>query len=202
MSTVPPTIDRTAAEFDRLPGVGPRAALRFAHWLAGQPRDRVRRFAEALIALAEGVVHCGICGGWSDQPTCAICRDPSRDRSLLCIIATSQDLHAIEDSGAFHGVYHVLGGVLDPIEGKTPETLSIPSLIQRISSANPTFQEIILALDPDVNGETTALYLNKKLSDLPVTITRLARGLPRGAQLEYADSATLTDALTNRRKTK
>lgn len=200
MSRIPPAIRDAAAEFDGLPGVGPRAALRFAYWLVTLPRERIRRFAQAVLSLSESVVRCAVCGMWSDKPVCSICSDPARDKSQLCVVATNQDLQVIEESGAFKGVYHILGGLLDPIEGRTPETLAINELVKRLRASDSPIREIIFAFDPDVNGDTTALYLINQLKDIPVTISRLARGLPSGAQIEYADGATVADALANRRK--
>lgn len=201
MNRIPTALRDAAAEFDGLPGVGPRAALRFAYWLVTQPRERIRRFAQALLALTEGIGKCKTCNAWTDREICSICSDASRDPSSLCVVATSQDLQVIEESGGFKGRYHVLGGLLDPIEGRTPETLAIAQLLQRVKEGNGEIREIILAFDPDVSGDTTALYLSKHLSPFAVTITRLARGLPTGAQIEYADGATVADALANRKKT-
>ncbi len=199
MKQIPPALRNVAAEFDTLPGVGPRAALRFAYWLITQPSDRIRRFGNALLALADRVTLCNICGTWTEEERCEICRDSSRNRSQLCVVATSQDLRVIEESGVFKGVYHVLGGLLDPIEGRTPETLRMSQLVSRISNPEAPFKEVILAFDPDVNGDTTSLYLLKQLERFPVNVTRLARGLPTGAQLEYADGNTIADAIRNRR---
>lgn len=200
MSTPRPIHD-TAASFDGLPGIGPRAALRYAYWLAAQPRDVILRFARTLETLANGVKKCAICGAWGDESGCPICNDPKRDKSLLCVVGTNQDIRVIDESGAFRGLYHVLGGLLDPIEGRTPETLNIASLLRRISSPDNQTKEIILALDPDVSGDTTALYLTKQLSAFPgMNVTRLARGLQNGAQIEYADPATVSDALQNRKQ--
>jgi recombination protein RecR len=199
MSRIPPAIRDAAAEFDGLPGVGPRAALRFAYWLVTLPRERIRRFAQAVLALSESVVRCSVCGMWSDKPVCSICSDPARDKHQLCVVATNQDLQVIEESSAFKGVYHVLGGLLDPIEGRTPDTLAINELLKRLRATDSQIRELILAFDPDVNGDTTALYLMNQLKGIPVTISRLARGLPSGAQIEYADGATVADALANRR---
>lgn len=201
MNRIPPSIQEAAAEFDRLPGIGPRAALRYAFWLVTQPKERLRRFAQALLGLVDGVVSCQTCGAWSDREICAICGDSRRDKTQICVVATTQDLQVIEESGAFLGVYHVLGGLLDPIEGQTPETLAIKSLVNKLADPENVVREVILAFDPDVRGDTTALYLSKQLSALPITVTRLARGLPSGAQIEYADGATVADALENRRKT-
>lgn len=200
MSSLPSPINDAAAEFDGLPGVGPRAALRYAYWLVAQPKERIRRFADAVRKLSEGITRCVDCGMWSDEERCSICRDTSRDANVICVVATTQDLRVIEDSGAYTGRYHVLGGSLDPIEGRTPDTLSINKLLERLRD-NSGIKEVILAFDPDVSGDTTVLYLMKRLEGLPISVSRLARGLPRGAQIEYADGATMADALANRKKT-
>ena len=199
MTNIPSAVNNTAAEFDKIPGIGPRAALRYTYWLVTQPKESLKRFAQALTSLTENVQRCRTCGTWSEQEVCSICANQNRDANVLCVVATSQDLRVIEVSGAFKGFYHVLGGLLDPISGRTPETLSINRLKERLLAPDSKIKEVILAFDPDVSGDTTALYLTKLLSGLPVTISRLARGLPTGAQLEYADSSTLADALRNRK---
>ncbi len=196
---LPKPIHDAAAAFDSLPGIGPRAALRYAYWLAAQSKDLIRSLAQAIEALSESMQRCQLCGMWTDAVLCAICADLRREQNSLCIVATSQNVLVIEESGAFKGRYHVLGGLLDPIEGKTPETLNLASLVRRLSAPSNTISEIILALDPNVAGDTTALYITKKLSTFPVNVTRLARGLQHGAQIEYADGATIVDALQNRR---
>ncbi|MEN9558110.1 MAG: hypothetical protein RL141_479 [Candidatus Parcubacteria bacterium] len=205
----PDVIHHVAAEFDGLPGVGPRAALRYAYWLVGQSREKLLRFADALRALADGVVRCASCGLWSDESPCGICRDPGRDRRLLCVVATPQDVRAIEDSGAFRGLYHILGGTIDPVSGRTPETLWISPLFAKIAAPASPITEVILAFDSDIPGDTTVLYLKRQLAaartaeshDLPpLRITRLARGLPNGAALEYADEMTVAEALAHRRE--
>jgi recombination protein RecR len=198
-SSVPQPIHDAAAAFDRLPGIGPRAALRYAFWLAGQPKDAIKQFARALDAVADQVRRCGICGLWSHTPTCPICSDPQRDKGLVCVVGTNQDARAIEESAGFRGVYHVLDGLIDPVEGRTPDTLNIPALVRRAQNVSAPIREIILAFDPDVAGETTALYLAKQLAATPVSVTRLARGLQNGTQIEYADGTTIFDALENRR---
>lgn len=200
----PKPIHDAAAAFDALPGIGPRAALRYAYWLASQPKESVKRFSRTFDALADGVTRCETCGTWTDISGCTICTDPRRDQASLCVVATGQDVRVIEESGAFKGKYHVLGGLLDPIEGRTPETLNIASLLKRLSDAANGVTEIVLALDPDVSGDTTALYLTKRLEQLgcSFSITRLARGLQHGAQIEYADGATIADAIKNRRTAK
>lgn len=197
MSQLPEPIQNAASAFDSLPGVGPRAALRYAYWLVTQPKESIERFARNIQRLAEQVRHCDVCGQWSDRSPCAICSDPARDPSVLCVVATSPDIRAVEDTAVYKGRYHVLGGTIDPIEGRTPETLSIGKLVSRIQGS--PIKEVILALDADVPGDVTALFIRKRLTDMPVTVTRLARGLPTGAALEYADANTLSDALKNRR---
>lgn len=199
----PPPIHDVAAEFDGLPGVGPRAALRYAYWLVSQPRERLIRFAEALRALADGVTRCKICGLWSATSPCIVCANPSRDQSKLCVVAGPQDVRAIEDSGAYKGLYHVLGGTIDPVSGRTPEQLYITPLIQRLKDPKAQVDEVILAFDPDVPGDTTYLYLKKRIADdlkNKIRVTRLARGLPSGAQLEYADEMTVAEAMENRKE--
>lgn len=198
-SSTPKPIHDAAAAFDSLPGIGPRAALRYAYWLAAQPKEFVRRFGQTIERLTDGVTRCAVCGMWADAERCSICIDPKRETSSLCVVATSQDVRIIEESGAFKGRYHVLGGLIDPIEGRTPDMLNIPKLVERVRSSQPAIQEILLALDPDISGDTTALYLIKRMSGLPVTVTRLARGLQHGAQIEYADGTTIADAIQNRR---
>jgi len=199
MSSTPKPLHDAAAAFDRLPGVGPRAALRYAYWLAAQSKDELHRFARALETLADGVKICPICGAWTDSDGCQVCTDPRRDTAQLCVVSTSQDVRVIEESGAFKGRYHVLGGLLDPIEGRMPDTLNIANLLKRLRDPTNPIQEIILALDPDISGDTTALYLTKQLTSFPVRVSRLARGLQNGAQIEYADGTTINDAMTNRK---
>jgi recombination protein RecR len=199
----PPPIHDVAAEFDGLPGVGPRAALRYAYWLMTQPRERLFRFADALRRLADGVTRCKICGLWSATSPCIICANPSRDQSKLCIVANQQDVRVIEESGAYRGLYHVLGGTIDPVSGRTPETLFISQMLRRITDTEHPVSELILAFDPDVPGDTTYLYIKKQISALPnadrLKVTRLARGLPSGSQLEYADEITVAEAMENRK---
>lgn len=200
MPQLPEPIHNAAAAFDSLPGVGPRAALRYAYWLVTQPKEAIERFAKGIASLSTGVATCATCFQWADGTRCAICSDPKRDASLLCVVATSQDVRLVEETGVFKGRYHVLGGTLDPIEGRTPETLTIASLLSRISDATNPVREVILALDADIPGDTTALYLRKQLATFPIKLTRLARGLPTGASIEYADAHTLADALVNRKE--
>lgn len=199
--SVPKAIRDLADMFDKLPGVGPRAALRYAYWLAGQNKTLTKQFSESIDAIYRDIVPCSDCGMWTDASPCHICSDPRRDPNLLCVVATSQDIRVMEEAGVYQGKYFVLGGLLDPIEGRNPDNIQVQKLIQRIKNPIRPIQEIILALDPDVMGDTTSLYIIRQLSSLPVAISRLARGIPTGAQIEYADEATITDAYLNRRKT-
>jgi len=201
MPSLPEPIHNAAAAFDSLPGLGPRAALRYAYWLVTQPKDVITRFAKSIEQLAHGITTCEVCGQWADRSPCSICSDPKRDQTTLCIVAHAQDVRVVEETGAFKGRYHVLGGTLDPIEGRTPDSLRLPQLLSRLRVTGSGIQEVILAFDADIPGDTTALYLRKQLAALPVKVTRLARGLPTGAALEYADATTLADALRNRKET-
>lgn len=200
MATLPLPIQQAAGAFDRLPGVGPRAALRYAYWLVTQPKESIEQFARAIEGLSKDLSSCSVCYQWTDQAICRICRDPKRDPSSICVIAMSPDVRVIEDTGIFQGRYHVLGGTIDPIEGRTPDTLTIEHLLERIRTSEPRITEIILALDTDIPGDTTSLYLRKRLEGTGVRLTRLARGLPTGASLEYADATTVADALKNRKE--
>lgn len=199
MAQLPDPIQNAAAAFDSLPGVGPRAALRYAYFLVTQPREVVERFARALQGLADRIRTCDTCGQWSDRSPCNICSDPGRDTASICVVATSPDVRAVEETGVFKGQYHVLGGTIDPIEGRTPDTLAINQLLARLKSST-AIKEVILALDADVPGDVTSLFIRKQLEPLQLKVTRLARGLPTGAALEYADAHTLADALKNRRE--
>jgi recombination protein RecR len=196
---LPEPIQNATAAFDSLPGVGPRAALRYAYWLVTQPREVIERFGRSIQTLASSVRHCDVCGQWSDRSPCTVCADSKRDASSICVVAVSPDIKSVEETGVFKGTYHVLGGTIDPIEGRTPDTLRIPQLLER--ARMPIVKEIILALDTNVQGDVTVLYLKKQLSSLPLKVTRLARGMPTGAALEYADAHTLADALQNRKET-
>lgn len=198
MRRFPEPIHNAAAALSRLPGVGPKTAIRYVFYLLKQPKHEIHTMARTLVALTESVCTCEVCFSYSEHAICSICDDKKRDQSILCVIEESRDIATIEASGAYKGVYHVLGGTLNPIEGYTPDMLRIRELEKRLKD-NPHITEIILALSPNVHGEGTMLYLVKRLSPLHRRITRLARGLPIGATLEYADEITLGDAFTGRR---
>ena len=184
-------------ELGRLPGVGPKGAQRIAfHLLQAEPAD-VRRLAEVLLEVKQRVRFCSICFNVSEDEQCRICRDPRRDQSVLCVVEEYKDVVAIERTREFKGRYHVLGGAISPIDGIGPEQLRVRELMMRLSDGTVT--ELILATDPNLEGEATATYLTRMLKDLDLTVTRLASGLPVGGDLEYADEVTLGRALAGRR---
>ncbi len=196
----PPPITRLIQHFRTLPGVGPRTATRFVFALLNKNIDELRSFGHALTDLKESIRVCGQCFNISLQNPCPICADQKRDHTTLCIVARPQDIQAIEETREYHGLYHVLGGALNPIEGVTPEQLRIKELLMRLDGATQKPQEVILALNPDLEGESTSLYLAKLLKPRVPKLTRLARGLPQGADLEYADEVTLINAIKGRRE--
>lgn len=183
-------------ELGRLPGVGPKSAQRIAFFLLDAERSDVQSLADALIAVKERVQHCETCGNVSEQEQCSICRDPRRDRTVICVVEESKDVMAVERTRAFRGLYHVLGGSINPIGGVGPDQLRIRELMTRLS--DETVQEIVLATDPNLEGEATATYLARMLRTLGITVTRLASGLPVGGDLEYADEVTLGRAFEGR----
>jgi recombination protein RecR len=184
-------------ELGRLPGVGPKSAQRIAfHLLEADPAD-VRRLAETLVKLKDLVRFCTICGNVAEEDTCRICRDPRRDASLICVVEESKDVVAIERTKEFRGRYHVLGGAISPMNGVGPEQLRIRELMTRL--ADGTVAEVILATNPNLEGEATAMYLADLLDGRVALVSRLARGLPVGGDLEYADDVTLIRSLQGRR---
>jgi recombination protein RecR len=184
-------------ELGRLPGVGPKSAQRIAfHLLQADPVD-VRRLASVLVEVKDKVRFCAVCGGVAEEETCRICRDPRRDPSVICVVEESKDVVAVERTREFRGRYHVLGGAISPIEGIGPDQLRIKELMTRLADGAVT--EVILATDPNLEGEATATYLTRFLANLGVRVTRLASGLPVGGDLEYADEVTLGRAFEGRR---
>lgn len=190
-------IDDLAAELSKLPGIGRKTALRLTYHLLRQAPDQSRKLANALSTLTEKVRPCSQCFNLTEEELCAICRDARRDTAVICAVEEASDIGAIERSGEFRGVYHVLGGRLSPLDGVGPEDLTIPQLETRVSAG--AVRELIIATNPSIEGETTALYVQRKLSRYPLTISRIARGLPVGGDLEYADGVTIAQALTARR---
>ena len=190
-------IDDLTSELARLPGIGRKTALRLTYHLLKQPPEQSRRLADALQTLSEKVRPCARCFNLTEEELCSICRDPRRDPALICVVEDAADIGAIERAGEFRGQYHVLGGRLSPLDGITPEDLAIGQLVQRVEAGE--VREVILATNPSLEGEATALYVQRQLVTLPVTVSRIARGLPVGGDLEYADGVTIAQALSARR---
>lgn len=182
-------------EFARLPGIGRKTAQRLALYILKQPREEVVKMAKALVNVKDRIRYCSTCWNITELDPCPICASPKRDRSVLCVVEEPNDVIAIEKTNEFKGLYHVLGGSLSPLDGIGPDDLKIRELLQRIGGE---VQEVILALNPNVEGEATTLYLTKLLKPLGVKVTRIARGIPVGGDLEFADEATLTRALEGR----
>jgi recombination protein RecR len=195
---LPPAMTRLVKELSRLPGVGEKTASRLAFNLLNRPREEVIALAEALLEMKERVGLCSECFGLSDTVRCRICDDPAREHDLICVVEGPADLMAIERARSYNGVYHVLHGAIAPLDGIGPDDIKITELTARLRDAG-AIREVIVATNATVEGEATALYLAKVLKPLGVRVTRLARGLPAGGDLEYSDSATLSSALTGRR---
>lgn len=190
-------IDDLTGELARLPGIGRKTALRLTYHLLKQPPEQSRRLADALSTLADKVRPCTRCFNLTEDDLCIICRDARRDPALICVVEEAADIGAVERAGEFRGQYHVLGGRLSPLDGITPDDLTIPQLVQRIATGG--VREVILATNPSLEGEATALYVQRQLTGHSLSITRIARGLPVGGDLEYADGVTIAQALSARR---
>lgn len=190
-------IDDLTGELSRLPGIGRKTAQRLTYHLLKQPPEQSRRLAEALATLAEKVRPCDRCFNLTEETLCLICRDPRRDPALICVVEEAADIGAIERAGEFRGQYHVLGGRLSPLDGVTPDDLTIPQLVHRVATGD--VREVIVATNPSLEGEATALYVQRQLVQYSVSVTRIARGLPVGGDLEYADGVTIAQALSARR---
>ena len=198
MAYYPEAVARLIEALQRLPGIGPKSAQRMTFYLLKRPIEEVRELSESLVAVKEQIVSCGTCFNVTDQSPCRICSDPARDDRLLCIVEEPNDLLAMERTGEYRGRYHVLLGALSPLDGIGPDDLKVRELLARLE-ANAV-GEVILATNPNVEGEATALYLAKLLRPLGLRVTRIARGLPVGGDLEYADQVTLSKALEGRRE--
>lgn len=196
--------DELTADFSRLPGIGKKSAVRMVNWLLAQDASYVSRFSRNLGVLKERIKPCSACGRWTEEDPCPICTDPLRDRTLLCVVEQSQDVSTIEAYGEYKGLFHVLGGLIKPLEGIGPAQLTINQLLARIKQAaqedegtgTKAVKEIIIATNPTVEGDTTALYINKVIAELGLNpapkVTRLATGIPVGGDLEYIDKRTLS----------
>jgi len=191
-------IEEAVNEIAKLPGIGKKTALRLALHLLRQPEGQTVALSEALVNLREKIRYCVICQNISDDEVCRICSSHRRDKSLICLVEDTRDVLAIENTSQFNGLYHVLGGVISPIEGVGPADLHIDSLIDRIEKNRDEIKEVILALSPTMEGDTTAFYLMKKLKPYGVRISTIARGIPIGGELEYADEITLGRSIQTR----
>ncbi|MCR4340377.1 MAG: recombination mediator RecR [Gemmatimonadaceae bacterium] len=190
-------IDDLTTELAKLPGIGRKTAQRLTYHLLRQPPDQSRKLASALTTLAEKVRRCDRCFNLTEDAICAICADARRDAAIICAVEEASDIGAIERAGEYRGTYHVLGGRLSPLDGIGPDDLTIPQLEQRVSGG--VVREVIIATNPSMEGEATALYVQRRLAGYPLTVSRIARGLPVGGDLEYADGVTIAQALTARR---
>lgn len=190
-------LEEAVDEFASLPGIGRKTAFRLVMHLLRRDSGEVRRFGETITRLREDVCYCSVCHGISDTPVCDICNDPSRDRSLICVVENVQDVMAVENTRQFRGLYHVLGGIISPVDGIGPSDLTITKLEEKVREG--TVKEIILALSTTMEGDTTNFYIYKRLSGFDVRITTLARGVAIGDILEYTDEITLGQSIVNRR---
>lgn len=200
MTKRPKSLADLIAYLKKLPGIGERTAERLAFWLLMAPEEDARGLAEAIVQLKEVICLCSVCGALTEEVPCAICTDPQRDPAVVCVVEGPDDLYAIERTGAFRGRYHVLQGTISPLDGVGPEDLYIDSLEERCRSGG--IREVILATSPTTEGETTALYLARRLGPLGVEVTRIARGVPMGGDLQYADKLTLSKSIEGRRALK
>ena len=197
MTTYARPLLRLLEALEKLPGIGPRSAERIAFYLLRTSREEARALAQAITDVKERLRFCHVCYNLSEEERCVICEDPSRDASVLCVVEEPKDVLAIEKTGTFHGLYHVLLGAIAPLDGIGPELLKIDALLARLGG---DVQEVIVATDADKDGETTAAYLSKLLRPRGIKLTRIASGIPVGSHLEYADQATLARALEGRRE--
>lgn len=193
-----PAIQKLLDELERLPGVGPKSAQRMAYWLLNTDRATALRLAEAIVEVKDTVHFCNRCFNYAQDDECDICQSTKRDRSTVCVVSEPRDIPPLERTSVFNGVYHVLGGALSPMDGIGPEDLRIAELMRRLASEE--VEEVVLATNPNVEGETTAAYLARLIKPLGIKVTRLASGLPVGGDLEFADEVTLGRALEARRE--
>jgi recombination protein RecR len=191
-------LEALVKKISRLPGIGPKSASRIAFHILGMHRDDVESLARAMVELKQNTFTCSVCGGISDGEVCSICQDPSRDRGLLCVVEDAKDVLTIDGTGEFRGVFHVINGLISPLDGVGPDELNIGTLVSKCGDGS--FREVILALNPSVEGDATSLYIARLLSGFGVIVTRIAHGLPVGADLEFADTATIIKSIEGRIK--
>ncbi|MBC1981031.1 recombination protein RecR [Listeria welshimeri] len=194
----PEPITKLMDSFMKLPGIGPKSAARLAFYVLDMKEDDVLDFAKALVDAKRNLSFCSVCGHITDKDPCYICSDTSRDRSAICVVQESKDVIAMEKMRDFHGLYHVLHGTISPMDGIGPEDINIPDLLKRLQ--DDTIEEVILATNPNVEGEATAMYISRLLRPSGIKVTRIAHGLPVGGDLEYADEVTLSKAMEGRRE--
>ncbi len=192
----PSSIQNLITEFNKLPCIGSKTSQRFIFYLLKQPKSEIVKLTNSLEHLKDAIKICSICGCFTESEPCAICANAQRDRKILCVVAETTDMAVIEATGEYKGLYHILGGTLNTLDGITPDMLNIKSLAERVKTG--IFQEIIFAFNPTIEGESTVMYLKKILEPSKIKITRLARGLPMGSDIEYADEITLSNALKGR----
>ena len=198
MRSFPAALERLTEQFARLPGIGSKTAQRLAFYMLSLPQDAAQEFADAIVTARQTVHLCPVCQSLTDQDLCSICADPERDQGLICVVAEPKDVIAMERAREYTGVYHVLHGVLSPMNHVGPDDLRIRELLERVQRGD--VREVIMATNPDTEGEATAMYLSRLLRTLGVKVTRLAYGIPVGSQLEYADEVTLLRALNGRQE--
>ncbi|ENH5838068.1 recombination protein RecR [Listeria monocytogenes] len=194
----PEPITKLIDSYMKLPGIGPKSAARLAFYVLDMKEDDVLDFAKALVDAKRNLSFCSVCGHITDKDPCYICADTSRDRSVICVVQESKDVIAMEKMRDFHGLYHVLHGTISPMDGIGPEDINIPDLLKRLQ--DDTIEEVILATNPNVEGEATAMYISRLLKPSGIKVTRIAHGLPVGGDLEYADEVTLSKAMEGRRE--
>ncbi|HEY8490872.1 MAG TPA: recombination mediator RecR [Dehalococcoidia bacterium] len=197
-TTAAAPVARLIGELHKLPGIGPKSAQRLAYYLLRAPEEEARALAEAILEVKEKIVFCSVCQNITDVDPCSICRSEARDRAVICVVEEPLDILALERTNGYKGTYHVLHGVISPMDGVGPEDLKVAELLARVRDGG--VREVIMATNPNLEGEATAMYLGRLISPLGVRVTRLARGLPVGADLEYADEVTLARALENRQE--
>ena len=193
-------IDQLSRELGRLPGIGPKTALRLVHYLMKGSKHDIQRLSKLVLELAERIRPCGVCGNFSEEEHCQVCSDRRRDHSIICVVEEAYEVGSIERTGQYRGVFHVLGGRLSPLDGVGPDELNIKGLLERIKCSNGEVMEVILATNASVEGEATAVYLEQEIRPLGPSVTRLARGIPVGGDLEYIDGNTIAQALAGRRE--
>jgi len=197
---IPDSVQKLIDEFAKLPGIGEKTAGRLTFYLLNADTSEVSQFGEAVLNLTKNIKKCSICGNITEEDPCPICADKSRDQSIVAVVEHPLDVVALEKTGEYNGLYHILGGAISPVDGIGPENLTIDDLVRRVEKNKSIIKEIILATNPSLEGEATAMYLQKKLLPYKIKLTRIARGLPVGGDLEYADEITLQRALEGRKE--